>query len=31
MEWIFKDKAKKERVNITNLVLLVLQLLKEDI
>ena len=30
MEWIFKNKAKKEGASITDLVLLVLQLLKDD-
>ena len=31
MDWTFKDKAKKEEANITDLVLLALWLLKEDI
>ena len=31
MEWIFKDEAKKEGASITDLVLLVLRLLREDI
>ena len=31
MEWIFKDEAKKEEVSVTDLVLLVLWLLREDI
>ena len=31
MEWIFKDKAKKEGASVTDLVLLILQLLREDI
>ena len=31
MDWIFKDKAKKEEASVTDLVLLGLQLLKENI
>ena len=31
MEYIFKDKAKKEGASVTDLVLLVLWLLREDI
>ena len=31
MEWIFKNKAEEEGVSVINLVLLELQLLKEDI
>ena len=31
MNWTFKDKAKEEGVSITDLVLLVLWLLREDI
>ena len=31
MKWIFKNKAKKEGASIIDLILLVLQLLKEDI
>ena len=31
MEYIFKDEAKEEGVSITDLVLLVLRLLREDI
>ena len=31
MEWIFKDEAKEERTSVTDLVLSVLRLLREDI
>ena len=31
MEWIFKNKAKEEGTSVTDLVLLVLRLLREDI
>ena len=31
MKYIFKDKAKEEGVSVTDLVLLMLQLLREDI
>ena len=31
MNWTFKDKAKKEEASVTDLVLLVLWLLREDI
>ena len=31
VDWTFKDKAKEEGVSITNLILLALQLLREDI
>ena len=31
MEYIFKDKAKEEGASVTDLVLLVLRLLREDI
>ena len=31
MEYIFKDKAKEEGASITDLVLLALRLLREDI
>ena len=31
MEQIFKDKAKEEEANVIDLVLLILQLLREDI
>ena len=31
MDWTFKNKTKKEGVSIINLVLLILQLLREDI
>ena len=31
VDWTFKDKAKEEEVSITDLVLLALRLLREDI
>ena len=31
MDWTFKDEAKEEGVSITDLILLVLRLLREDI
>ena len=31
MEYIFEDEAKKEGISVTDLVLLVLRLLREDI
>ena len=31
MEWIFKNEAKKEGASVIDLVLLVLQLLREDL
>ena len=31
MKWIFKNEAKEEGASVTDLVLLVLQLLREDI
>ena len=31
MKWIFKDEIKKEKASITDLILLVLRLLREDV